>query len=89
MASSRRIRILFKTTTNLHDLERLVQLASLLDLLNCLRQSADEGRGDPDKALMPPPGRSRLTRDCSSEDGVTGRPSVAAMVVVPQIDGVN
>ena len=46
VAISRRIRILFITTTNLHDLPRTVLLAPLLDLVNCLGKSADEGRGD-------------------------------------------
>jgi hypothetical protein len=42
VASFRRIRILFKTTTNLHDLERTVLLAALLDQVNGAGKSADE-----------------------------------------------
>ena len=42
MAISRRIRILFITTTNRHDLPRTVLLAPLLDQVNCAGKSADE-----------------------------------------------
>ena len=46
VAISRRIRILFQTTTNRHDLPRTVLLAPLLDQINCVRKPADEGRVD-------------------------------------------
>ena len=43
VAISRRVRILFKTTTNSHDLERTVLLAPLLDQVNCVGKSVVEG----------------------------------------------
>jgi hypothetical protein len=42
VAISRRIRILFQTTTNLHDLPRTVVLAPLLDHVNCVRKPANK-----------------------------------------------
>jgi hypothetical protein len=43
VSSSRSIRILFKVTTNRHDLQRTVLLDPLLDQVNCVRKPADEG----------------------------------------------
>src|SRR5258708_9242717 len=45
-AISRGIRILVITTTNLHDLERTALLAPVLNHVNCVGKSVDEGRGD-------------------------------------------
>ena len=42
VAISRRIRILFKTTTNRHNLQRTVLLAPLLDQVNCVGKPVDE-----------------------------------------------
>ena len=42
VAISRRIPVLVKATSNLHDLERTVLLAPLLDQVNCAGKSADE-----------------------------------------------
>jgi hypothetical protein len=46
VSSSRRIRVLLKTTTNRHDLPRAVLLDPLLDQVNCVREPADQGRVD-------------------------------------------
>ena len=46
VAISRRIPVLVKATTNCHDLPRTVLLASVLKRVNCVREPADEGRGD-------------------------------------------
>ena len=42
VAISRGIRILSKTTTNLHDLPRTALLASVLKHVNCVGKSIDE-----------------------------------------------
>ena len=42
VAISRFIPVLAKATSNLHDLERTVLLAALLDQVNCAGKSADE-----------------------------------------------
>ena len=42
VAIQRCIGILFKTTTNLHDLPRTVVLAPLLDHVNCVRKPANK-----------------------------------------------
>jgi hypothetical protein len=58
VAFSRRIRILFKATSNLHDLPRTVPLPPPLYLVNCVREPADEGcvdhRSFPDSAKARP-----------------------------------
>jgi hypothetical protein len=66
MAISRRIRILFVTTTDLHDLERTVLLAPLLDQVNCVGKSVDQGhgnhRGCPYFATVQPVAVARILR---------------------------